>query len=151
KTSGYTIPSPQPQTRMIARALERADIDARSIGCIEAHGTGTDLGDSIEIVALTNAFQKYGVANQSCSIGSVKTNIGHLEAASGIVGVQKLLLQMKHRKLVPSLHSTELNQNIDFANSPFYVQQQVAEWQPKVLDGVHFPRRAGISTIGIGG
>jgi len=151
KTSGYTIPSPQTQTRMILKALERAQVDARSIGYVEAHGTGTDLGDCIEVAALTSAFQQHGVEKQRCALGSIKPNIGHLEAASGIVGVQKILLQMKHRKLVPSLHSADLNENIDFASSPFRVQQQVAEWQSQDLNGVRLPRRAGISTIGAGG
>ena len=151
RTSGYMIPGPHPQSRLISKALERANIDARSIGYIEAHGTGTELGDSIEVSALTDAFQKFGVGKQSCPIGSVKTNIGHLEAASGIVGVQKILLQMRHGQLVPSLHSAELNESIDFANSSFYVQQKVEEWKAKEVDGMRLPRRAGISAIGAGG
>jgi polyketide synthase PksN len=151
RTIGYTIPGPHSQSKLILTALERANIDARSIGYIEAHGTGTDLGDSIEIAGLTHAFQKYGVAKQSCAIGSVKTNMGHLEAAAGVVGVQKVLLQMKHRTLVPSLHSAELNESIDFAHSQFYVQQKVEPWQAKEVDGVRFPRRAGVSAMGAGG
>ncbi|GFE82942.1 hypothetical protein GCM10011487_49420 [Steroidobacter agaridevorans] len=151
RTSGYTVPGPQSQSKLILKALQRADIDARSIGYIEAHGTATDLGDAIEIAGLTRAYQEYGVAKRSCPIGSIKTNIGHLEAASGIVGMQKVLLQMKHRTLVPSLHSTELNEGIDFANSHFYVQQRVEEWAPRELDGKRFARRAGISAIGAGG
>lgn len=151
KTSGFMVPSPHSQTKLVVTALENAKIDARSIGYIEAHGTGTELGDPIEITGLTTAFQKYNVDKQSCSIGSVKTNIGHLEAAAGIVGIHKVLLQMKHRKLVPSLHSTELNPFIDFENSPFYVEQVVEDWKPKVIDGVQFPLRAGISSFGAGG
>lgn len=151
RTSGYMVPGPHPQIRLIQKALERGGIDARSIGYIEAHGTGTDLGDSIEVAALTRAFAKYGADKQSCSIGSIKANIGHLEAASGIVGVQKILLQMKHRKLVASLHSGELNESIDFASSPFYVQQTVADWPVKEVDGARLPRRAGITAIGAGG
>ncbi|WP_116812439.1 aminotransferase class I/II-fold pyridoxal phosphate-dependent enzyme [Steroidobacter cummioxidans] len=151
RTSGYTVPGPQSQSKLILKALQSADIDARTIGYIEAHGTATDLGDAIEIAGLTRAYQEYGVEKQSCPIGSVKTNIGHLEAASGIVGVQKVLLQMKHRTLVPSLHSSELNEGIDFAGSQFYVQQRVEEWTPREVDGAQFPRRAGISAIGAGG
>ncbi len=151
RTSGYMIPGPQPQTALVLKALQRAGVDARSLGYIEAHGTGTDLGDSIEIAGLSAAFGQYGVPKQGCAIGCVKTNIGHLEAASGIVGVQKILLQMKHGQLVPSLHSAELNEHIDFANSPFRVQQDVQAWTPKEVDGVRFPRRAGISAIGAGG
>lgn len=151
RTSGYTIPSPRPQAELIARALERAGIDAASMGYIEAHGTGTVLGDSIEVAGLSQAFAAYGVAAQSCPIGSIKTNIGHLEAASGIVGVQKILLQMKHRKLVPSLHAAQTNGNIDFENSPFYVQQEVTDWVRKEAGGMPLPLRAGISAMGAGG
>ncbi len=151
RTSAYTVPNPRPQAAMIARALEQGGIDARSIGYVEGHATGTDLGDSIEMAALADAFGRHGVGTQACALGSVKTNIGHLEAASGIAGLHKILLQMKHRKLVPSLHAAVPNENIDFAASPFRVQQQVADWQPKDVDGVRHPLRAGISTIGIGG
>lgn len=151
RTSGYTVPGPQSQSKLITKALRRAAIDARSIGYIEAHGTGTDLGDSIEIAGLSRAYQEYGVDQHSCPIGTVKTNIGHLEAASGIVGVHKVLLQMKHRALVPSLHSSEPNESIDFASSPFYVQQKLEEWAPREVDGVCLPRRAGVSAIGAGG
>jgi thioester reductase-like protein len=151
RTNGYMVPSPLPQTRLISKALETAGIDARSVGYIEAHGTGTSLGDSIEIAGLAGAFSKYAVDRRSCSIGCVKTNIGHLEAASGIVGVQKILLQMQHRKLVPSLHSSELNEDIDFTHSPFYVQQKLQDWTVKEVEGVIPPRRAGISAIGAGG
>lgn len=151
RTSGYTIPSPRPQTELILKAMARAGVDARSMGYIEAHGTGTELGDSIEIAGLTQAYAQFGVDKQSCPIGSIKTNIGHLEAASGIVGVQKILLQMKHRKLAPSLHAAQTSDSIDFHNSPFYVQQEVADWEPKLVDGVAMPRRAGISAMGAGG
>lgn len=151
KTSGFMVPSPKSQAQVVTTALENAKIDARSIGYIEAHGTGTELGDPIEISGLTTAFQEYNVDKQECSIGSVKTNIGHLEAAAGIVGLHKVLLQMKYRKLVPSLHSSELNPFIDFENSPFYVEQKVKEWKPKTVEGVQYPLRAGISSFGAGG
>jgi polyketide synthase PksN len=151
KTSGFMVPNPHAQAKVVVTALENAKIDARSIGYIEAHGTGTELGDPIEISGLTTAFQKYKVDKQGCSIGSVKTNIGHLEAAAGIVGIHKVLLQMKHKKLVPSLHSAELNPLIDFENSPFYVEQVAEDWKPKTVDGVQFPLRAGISSFGAGG
>lgn len=151
RTSAYTIPNPRPQAALVAKALEQGGIDARSIGYVEGHATGTDLGDSIEMAGLIDAFGRHRAGMQACAIGSVKTNIGHLEAASGIAGLHKILLQMKHRLLVPSLHSSELNENVDFANSPFYVPQQVAAWQPKEVDGILHPLRAGISTIGIGG
>lgn len=151
RTSGYTVPNPQAQGNLIADALEKAAVDARSIDYIEAHGTGTELGDPIEISGLTNAFKPYEVGNQTCPIGSVKTNIGHLEAAAGVAGVCKVLLQMKHRQLVPSLHSTQLNEYIDFDNSPFYVQQSLEAWNAKDIHGVNSPLRAGISSFGAGG
>lgn len=151
KTSGFMVPSPKSQAQVVTTALENAKIDARSIGYVEAHGTGTELGDPIEISGLTTAFQEYNVDKQKCSIGSVKTNIGHLEAAAGIVGLHKVLLQMKYKKLVPSLHSSDLNPFIDFKNSPFYVEQTVKEWKPKTIEGVQYPLRAGISSFGAGG
>lgn len=151
RTSGYMVPDPKAQANLVVTALEKADIDARSVGYIEAHGTGTELGDPIEISGLKRAFDKYDVTNQTVAVGSVKTNIGHLEAAAGVVGIHKVLLQMKHKKLVPSLHSTELNEFIDFKNSPFYVEQKIEDWKPKIIDGEEFPLRAGISSFGAGG
>lgn len=151
RTSGYTVPNPKAHAALISAALQRAGIDARSLGYIEAHGTGTELGDPIEISGLTSAFETFQVGRQTCAIGSVKTNIGHLEAAAGIVGVCKTLLQMKHGQLVPSLHSGQLNEHIDFASTPFYVQQQLQEWRCKEIDGVRTPLRAGISSFGAGG
>jgi polyketide synthase PksN len=117
RASGYTIPNPKAQGNLILSAFEKADIDARSLSYIEAHGTGTELGDPVEISGLNNAFKSYAVENQTCAIGSIKSNIGHLEAAAGVVSVSKVLLQMKHRQLVPSLHSSQLNEFIDFAHS----------------------------------
>lgn len=151
RTSGYTVPSPQAQSELICAALDKAGVDARSIGYIEAHGTGTELGDPIEISGLTGAFEAHRVAPQSCPIGSVKTNIGHLEAAAGVVGLSKILLQMRHRRLVPSLHASEPNPHIDFERSPFYVQQQLQEWREKEVEGIRAPLRAGISSFGAGG
>lgn len=151
KTSAYTVPLPQPQARLIVRALEEARVDARHIGYVEGHGTGTQFGDAIEVAGLVAAFEPHGVAPGSCALGSIKPNIGHLEAASGIVGLQKVLLQMRHATLVPSLHCAEPNENIDFARSPFYVPQTVEPWPVKKVDGVHCPRRAGVSAIGAGG
>ncbi|MGN6152105.1 MAG: SDR family NAD(P)-dependent oxidoreductase [Lysobacteraceae bacterium] len=151
RNSGYSVPNSKAQCDVITAALKRADVDARSIGYIEAHGTGTELGDPIEISGLNQTFERYDVPLHSVAIGSIKTNIGHLEAAAGIAGVCKTLLQMRHRTLVPSLHSGELNEFIDFAHSPFVVQQQLAPWQPKQVDGVAQPLRAGISSFGAGG
>ena len=151
RTSGYFVPNPKAQANVILSALQKANIGARSIGYIEAHGTGTELGDPIEIAGLSNAFSSDNVENQTCAIGSIKTNIGHLEAAAGVVSVSKVLLQMKHRQLVPSLHSSELNEFIDFGHSPFYVVQKLEDWKAKEVDGVRFPLRAGISSFGAGG
>nr|WP_226001950.1 SDR family NAD(P)-dependent oxidoreductase [Paenibacillus sp. BJ-4] len=155
KTNGYTVPSPTAQGELIRSALERAGVHARTISYIEAHGTGTELGDPIEVTGLTQAFRKDTEDNGFCSIGSVKSNIGHLEAAAGIAGVGKIVLQMKNRTLVPSLHAKELNPNIPFGQTPFAVQQELEEWKRPVveIDGEtrEYPRIAGISSFGAGG
>ncbi|WP_438018420.1 SDR family NAD(P)-dependent oxidoreductase [Sorangium sp. So ce315] len=155
KTNGYTVPNPVAQAQVIARALEAANVDPRAISYIEAHGTGTSLGDPIEIAGLTQAFARHTQDRQYCAIGSAKSNIGHLESAAGIAGLTKVLLQMKHRMLVPSLHSKQLNPHIDFASTPFRVQQVCEEWKRPVLevDGRRreHSRIAGISSFGAGG
>ena len=116
KTNGYTVPSPKAQSALIQRALDKAGCAANQIDYVEAHGTGTELGDPIEIAALTETFRGSGI---SCAIGSVKSNIGHLEATAGLAGIIKVVMQMQNAKLVPSLHSTSLNPNIDFDSTPF--------------------------------
>ena len=146
KTNGFTVPNPIAQAELISAALQNANIPAESISYIEAHGTGTALGEPIEITGLTKAFGGK-VAKQSCAIGSVKSNVGHLEGAAGIVGVTKVLLQLKHSTLVPSLHSAQLNSHIEFDHTPFSVQRQSSPWEPKNS----FPRRAGISSFGATG
>ena len=155
KTNGYTVPNPNAQAGVIGEALKEAGIDPRTISYIEAHGTGTSLGDPIEITGLTKTFQEYTNDRQFCAIGSVKSNIGHCESAAGIAGVTKVLLQMKHRQLVPSLHSETLNPNIDFVSTPFVVQQELAEWKRPVIEingeTREYPRIAGISSFGAGG
>jgi len=151
KTEGCTTASPHPQAKLVWKALERANVDARSIGYVETHGTGIDLFDSAEIAGLTTAFGKYAVPKQSCAIGSIKTNLGHLAAATGVAAVHKILLQMKHRKLVPSLHPVQARGGVDLTGSPFFIQQAVDEWKPKEVDGAWLPRRAAISAIGASG
>jgi len=151
KTNGYTVPNPVAQGRVIRSALDRAGLDARAISYIEAHGTGTELGDPIEITGLASAFARDTTERGFCAIGSVKSNIGHLEAASGIAGVTKVLLQMKHGLLVPSLHADELNPLIDFASTPFIVNRAMRAWQRPVVDGRELPRLAGVSSFGAGG
>jgi 3-oxoacyl-(acyl-carrier-protein) synthase/NADP-dependent 3-hydroxy acid dehydrogenase YdfG/acyl carrier protein len=155
KTSGYTVPSPAAQGEVIRAALDKAGINARTVSYIEAHGTGTELGDPIEISGLSRAFEKDTRDTCYCAIGSAKSNIGHLEAAAGIAGLIKAVLQMKHGKLVPSLHSEELNPNINFEKTPFIVNRELREWKRPVvnIDGetVEYPRIAGISSFGAGG
>ncbi|MDD5273285.1 MAG: beta-ketoacyl synthase N-terminal-like domain-containing protein, partial [Methylovulum sp.] len=150
KTHGYTVPNPNAQAAMIAAAIKAAHIDPRTIGYIEAHGTGTALGDPIEINGLSKAFGKM-VDTQFCALGSVKSNIGHLEAAAGIAGLTKILLQMHHRQVVPSLHSQTLNPNINFSDSPFYVPQTLTAWPKPIVDGKEYPRVACLSSFGAGG
>jgi polyketide synthase PksM len=151
KTSGYTVPNPNAQGALVKEALTRAGVDPRTVGLIEAHGTGTALGDPIEIAGLIRAFASHSSERQFCSIGSVKSNIGHLESAAGIAGLTKVLLQMKHGQLAPSIHTETLNPKIDFEASPFYVQRELTSWDRRVVDGATFPRRAGVSSFGAGG
>ena len=159
KTNGYSVPNPNAQQMVIARALKEAEIDSRTISYVEAHGTGTKLGDPIEITGLTKAFEKTTKerptdgtqGKQYCWIGSVKSNIGHCESAAGIAGVTKVLLQMQHGKIVPSLHSKHLNPHIDFAATPFVVNQELRNWKRPEVDGSPMPRLAGISSFGAGG
>ncbi len=145
RTHGFSVPSPVAQGDVIARALHRAGVDPASMSYLEAHGTGTSLGDPIELAGLVKAFRRTGGAlpPQNCAIGSVKSNIGHCESAAGIAGVTKVLLQMRHGELVPSLHSSTLNPHIDFDGTPFRVQQRLEPW--------HGPRIAGVSSFGAGG
>ncbi|MFD9093334.1 SDR family NAD(P)-dependent oxidoreductase [Streptomyces collinus] len=157
RTHGFSVPSPVAQGDVIARALAEAGIAPRELGYLEAHGTGTSLGDPIEIAGLVKAFRKAGDGTlpDHCAIGSVKSNIGHCESAAGIAAVTKVLLQMKHRELVPSLHSATLNPHIDFERTPFRVQQHLEPWQPPTV-GTDGERRAparvaGISSFGAGG
>ncbi|WP_164779485.1 beta-ketoacyl synthase N-terminal-like domain-containing protein [Paenibacillus kobensis] len=153
--SGITVPSPVGQAELIVDCLEKTGIDARTISYIEAHGTGTSLGDPIEMQGLVKAFREYTPDAGFCSIGSVKSNIGHAESAAGISGLHKVILQLNHRMLVSSLHAEEPNPHIDLASSPFYIQRTLQHWeQPTITqDGVEtvIPRRAGISSFGATG
>ena len=152
RTSGYTVPNPHAQQALVEQALAQAGVDARTIGCVEAHGTGTALGDPIEHTALTQAFATYTKDTGFCSLGSVKSAIGHLEGAAGIAGFTKAVLQLRHGTLLPTLHADEPNQLIDFAGSPFTVQRETAHWPaPQGTDGRPAPRRAAVSSFGAGG
>ncbi|MDO9105376.1 MAG: SDR family NAD(P)-dependent oxidoreductase [Methylovulum sp.] len=151
KTNGYTVPNPQAQAELVRESLQKAGVNARAMSYVEAHGTGTELGDPIEITALTQAYQNDTADTGFCALGSVKANIGHLEAAAGIAGFIKVVLQMRHEQLAPSLHAAETNPNIDFGKTPFVVQQTLAQWQRPVVDGKEYPRLAGVSSFGAGG
>ncbi|MEA5617535.1 beta-ketoacyl synthase N-terminal-like domain-containing protein [Cronbergia sp. UHCC 0137] len=143
---GLTAPSVTGQSKAITTALAKAKINPETIQYIETHGTGTALGDPIEIAALTKAFSPHTNQKQFCAIGSVKTNIGHLDAAAGISGLIKTALAIKHKQIPPSLNFTTANPQIDFANSPFFVNTQLTPW----INHQH-PRRAGVSSFGMGG
>lgn len=143
---GFTAPSVEGQARVITEALAVAEFHPETIGYIEAHGTGTSLGDPIEIAALTKAFRANTQAKSFCALGSVKTNLGHLDTAAGMAGLIKTALALKHKFIPASLHFERPNPQIDFANSPFYVNTTTSSWEA----GEH-PRRAGVSSYGFGG
>ncbi len=142
--SGFTAPSVDGQARVIAEALALAGIAPEEIRYVEAHGTGTSLGDPIEVAALSKAFRSAG--RGYCAIGSLKANIGHLDTAAGIAGLLKAIGILKRRQLPPSLHFQRPNPAIDFSNSPFYVNTQLADCE---LEGP--PLYVGVSSFGIGG
>lgn len=150
-----TAPNPSLQAEVISNAILRSGCDVRSISYIEAHGTGTALGDPVEIDGLKRAFintaksqNSSWPSNPSCGIGAVKSNIGHLESAAGIAGVIKVLLALRHKKLPASLHINEVNPFINLNNSPFYLVRETSHW-PTPDDTT--PRRAGVSSFGFGG
>lgn len=147
KTSGYTVPNADAQADVIHRAFERSGIAPSRLAYLEAHGTGTSLGDPIEIRGVTKALAPYFAANQQCPVGSIKSNIGHLESAAGIAALSKVVLQFQHEKLVPSIHSGTLNKNIDFSKTPFFVQRELADWKRHA----HSPLVAAVSSFGAGG
>jgi len=145
RSNGYSAPNPNSQANLISRILEKAHVHPETIGYVEGHGTGTQLGDSIEIAALTKAFRKQTTKTGFCPIGSVKANIGHSESAAGMASLAKVIMQMKHQRLAPSIHSDEVNPNIEFRESPFYLQHGFSEWVSPL------PRRALINSFGAGG
>ncbi|MGC2491227.1 SDR family NAD(P)-dependent oxidoreductase [Candidatus Binatus sp.] len=142
----YLAPSVAGQADAIVEALAVADADADSISYIETHGTGTTVGDPIEIAALTHAFRTITDRNGFCAIGALKTNIGHLDAAAGVAGFIKTVLALEHQQIPPSLNFSKPNPLIDFDHSPFYVNSKLRDWGS---DGQ--PRRAGVTSLGIGG
>ncbi|MEM8677561.1 MAG: SDR family oxidoreductase [Cyanobacteria bacterium P01_G01_bin.67] len=144
--AGYTAPSINGQAAVILEAQALAGIDSDTITYIEAHGSGTPLGDPIEIAALTQAFSANTNKKGFCAVGSVKTNIGHLDSAAGIAGLIKTVLALRNKQIPPSLNFNDPNPKIDFANSPFYVNNKLTQWEANDT-----PRRAGVSSFGIGG
>lgn len=142
---GFTAPSVRGQQKVIAEAIAMADIEPETIGYVETHGTGTVMGDPIEVQALNKGFGS-GLPKQSCAIGSVKTNVGHLNAAAGVASVIKTIYSLKEGLLAPSLHFKTPNPAIDFAGGPFYVNTSLKDWKTTGA-----PRRAGVSSFGLGG
>lgn len=143
---GYTAPSIDGQAAVISDALKVANVAPATVSYIETHGTGTPLGDPIEIEALKRVYMSDAARGEPCAIGSVKTNIGHLDCAAGIAGLIKTTLALKHREIPASLHFTLPNPQIDFAHGNFFVNATLRSW--KTSD---FPRRAAVSSFGIGG
>lgn len=145
--AGFTAPGVRGQAEVIAEALAMAGVEPNTVGYIEAHGTGTALGDPIEIAALNRAYTADSPwTRNSVPIGSVKTNIGHLDAAAGVAGFIKTVLSLKHGKIPPSLHFERANPQIDFDGGPFFVNTMLREWRRS-----HTPRRAAVTSLGIGG
>jgi phthiocerol/phenolphthiocerol synthesis type-I polyketide synthase E len=142
----YMAPSVDGQAEVVAAAQALAGIDVATIRYIEAHGTGTSLGDPIEVAALTKAFRAGTSGRQFCALSAVKGNIGHLEAASGVAGLLKVILALQHGEVPPTLHFSAPNPRIDFAASPFYVASKLLSWPASEI-----PRRAGVSSFGVGG
>ncbi|MFP3938811.1 MAG: amino acid adenylation domain-containing protein [Thermoanaerobaculia bacterium] len=143
---GYTAPSVEGQARVIAAALEQAGVHPDTVGLLEGHGTGTPLGDPVEVEALTHAYRLQTERRGFCALGSVKANVGHLDTAAGLTGLIKAVQALRHRTLPPSTNYEEPNPKLDLDASPFFI---TAEARPWPRDGA--PRRAGVSSFGIGG
>lgn len=145
KVRGYTVPNPEAQFELISKTLKKAKVEASDIDYFEMHGTGTSLGDPIEVRSLQKNFRSIDIPK--IPIGSVKSNIGHLESAAGIAALEKVILQFQHNEIFPSLHSQILNKNINFEKSPFYVNQELQQWSEKDDHN----KNATISAFGAGG
>ncbi len=143
---GYLAPSVDGQAKAVSEALEVAEVDADTIAYVECHGTGTPVGDPIEIAALTTAFRASSEAVGTCAIGSVKSNIGHLDTAAGVASLIKASLALYHRQMPPSLNFEAPNPAIEFEHTPFTVNTELCEWSAG-----EFPRRAGVNSLGVGG
>src|SRR6267142_534126 len=147
RTNGITAPNPESQTRLEQEVYDKYGIDPANIQLIEAHGTGTKLGDPIEVEGLKKAFKKYTGNQEYCALGSVKSNIGHCLTAAGVAGFIKVMLAAKHQQLPPTINFGQLNEHIDLRNSPFYINRQLREWKP----GSGLTRQAAISSFGFSG
>ena len=147
RTNGITAPNPESQTRLEQEVYDKFRIDPASIQLIDAHGTGTKLGDPIEVEGLKNAFKKYTGKTGYCALGSVKSNIGHCMTAAGIAGFIKLVLALKRKRLPPTINFERLNEHIELSDSPFYVNSRLREWE---LNGAE-SRQAAISSFGFSG
>ncbi|WP_030587742.1 SDR family NAD(P)-dependent oxidoreductase [Streptomyces anulatus] len=147
RTAGFSVPNPASQAALIAGSLRRAAVDPAHLGYLEAHGTGTSLGDPIEVAALEEAFDRIGAGPGPWPIGSVKSNIGHLESAAGVAALTKVVLQLRHRELVPSLHADPLSSAVRWETARFRVQRERAPWPGRA----DVPRTAAISSFGAGG
>jgi acyl transferase domain-containing protein/acetyltransferase-like isoleucine patch superfamily enzyme/acyl carrier protein len=143
---GYLAPSVDGQSQAITEALEIADVNPETISYVETHGTGTPVGDPMEVTALTQAYRAWTDKKGFCAIGSVKTNIGHLDTAAGVASFIKNVLSLKHKQLPPSLNFEKPNPALDLENTPFFVNAELTDWKTQ-----GFPRRAGVSSIGVGG
>ena len=146
RKAGYAAPSVEGQAEVIALAQAMAGFEPDTIGLLEAHGTGTPVGDPIEVAGLMRVFNQKGRGTARCALGSVKTNIGHLDTAAGIAGFIKATLALHHQQLPPTLHFQSPNPQLNLATSPFYVNTTLVPWAPGPA-----PRRAGVSSFGIGG
>jgi amino acid adenylation domain-containing protein len=148
RSNGLAAPDPHAQRDVILAAWKDAGIEPTTISYLEAHGTGTELGDPIEIQGITDAFRQFTDRKQFCAIGALKTNIGHLAGAAGIAGLTKVVLSLKHQKIFPSLHFHTPNPFIDFQTSPVFVNTQLRDWTVPADVRV---KRAGISSFGLSG
>jgi amino acid adenylation domain-containing protein len=149
----YTAPDSKHQAQLITKSIQRAGIDPATIGYVESAANGSAFGDPIEVVALNNAFMNFTDKKQFCALGAVKSNLGHLEAASGISQLSKVLLQMKHKTLVPTINANPINPNIKLERTAFYLQENTAFWN-QIKDqktGGNLPRRSLINSFGAGG
>lgn len=145
-SSGITAPNAVSQADVIKRAWENSNIDPSTITYIEAHGTGTKLGDPIEVEGIQRAFESYTNRKQFCAVGSIKTNIGHLYDTAGIAGLIKSVLAIKNKQIPPSIHFEKPNKYIKFEESPLYINDKLSKWETE-----GYPRRCGVSSFGLGG